>query len=191
MDNDTKPNSKVKPARARNSKSRKVNRKNISDRGLENLSKYDDANKGPPEDTNCNDQKAGSKGQKYFIMVEETSSKGTENLIFLVEEKPVQLNQRLKRRLSSSMERSRLESRKTSVIQSKRMSNRSLITSNAQNSLDENESQITFPVVNGDTQIDTVICLLSTTIWFNYVLYISIISTNLIVNFQKLFFRKF
>ena len=68
--------------------------------------------------------------KKYFIMVEETSSKGTENLIFLVEEKPLQANQELKKGLKGSKQKISKKANQHSISHNKRLSKSKLISGN-------------------------------------------------------------
>ena len=55
--------------------------------------------------SNFGDDNSRDKPQKYFIVVEEITSKGTENLLFLVEEKPLSNQLEAKNKIPSNRKR--------------------------------------------------------------------------------------
>ena len=65
------------------------------------------------------------KPQKYFIVVEEITSKGTENLLFLVEEKPLSNQLEATNNLPSNRKRKKTEQIKDKISNSQRSNNKS------------------------------------------------------------------
>ena len=139
-----------------NNKSRRTNRKDISRRRLGNACKGAELEEDTLGDFDLNDQKPGVKQQKYFIVVEETSSKSTESLIFLVEEKPIRLKRSPKRSPKNTRKRPRFGAIKNSVVQNTYLPNQSVIPSNTQNKINAADSQINISAINDNTQHEKV-----------------------------------
>ena len=70
--------------------------------------------------SNFGDDISRDKPQKYFIVVEEITSKGTENLLFLVEEKPLSNQLEAKNKLPSNRKRKKTEQTKDKTSKSQR-----------------------------------------------------------------------
>ena len=70
--------------------------------------------------SNFGDDNSRDKPQKYFIVVEEITSKGTENLLFLVEEKPLSNQLEAKNKLPSNRKRKKTEQTKDKTSKSQR-----------------------------------------------------------------------
>ena len=88
--------------------------------------------------------------QKYFIVVEEVSSKGTtENLMFLVEENPSQVFPESRKNVKRPNKRSKFELRDVKSVKSP-------ITDNAntskENNISRNKNQIISSKLDGDTE---------------------------------------
>jgi hypothetical protein len=147
-----KPIAKPKLPRPYSNKSRRTKKKDIPGRRLGNACKNVDFVEHALKDFDSNDQKTGVKEQKYFIVVEETSSKSTEKLIFLVEEKPIQLKRSLQKSSKNTRKRPRVETIKNSVIKSTNLSNENVTASNTHNRINAAESQISLSAMNGDIQ---------------------------------------
>ena len=75
--------------------------------------------------SNFGDDNSRDKPQKYFIMVEEITSKGTENLLFLVEEKPLSNQLEAKNKIPSNRKRKKTEQTKDKISKSQRSNNKS------------------------------------------------------------------
>ena len=161
-----KPVTKQKLPRPCTIKSRRTNRKNTSSRRLGNTCKSVDFVEDFPGDSVSNDQKTGVKEQKYFIVVEESSSKSTESLIFLVEENPIQLKRSSKNSSKNTRKKPRLESIKKSVIESSDLSHQNGIASNEPKRIEAAEGWISMPAMNGDIQSDKVVSSLTALLLF-------------------------
>ena len=99
--------------------------------------------------------------QKYFIVVEESSSKSTESLIFLVEENPIQLKRSSKNSSKNTRKKPRLKSIKKSVIESSDLSDQDGIASNPPKRINAAAGWISMPAMNGDIQSDKVVSSLT------------------------------
>ena len=75
--------------------------------------------------SNFDDDNSRGKPQKYFIVVEEITSKGTENLLFLVEEKPLSNQLGATNNLTSKRKRKKTEHTKDKISKSQRSNDKS------------------------------------------------------------------
>ena len=75
--------------------------------------------------SNFGDDNSRDKPQKYFIVVEEITSKGTENLLFLVEEKPLSNQLEAKNNLLSNRKRKKTQQTKDKISKSQRSNDKS------------------------------------------------------------------
>ena len=75
--------------------------------------------------SNFGDDNSRGKPQKYFIVVEEITSKGTENLLFLVEEKPLSNQLEATNNLPSNRKRKKTEHTKDKISKSQRSNDKS------------------------------------------------------------------
>ena len=75
--------------------------------------------------SNFGDDISRDKPQKYFIVVEEITSKGTENLLFLVEEKPLSNQLESTNNLPSNRKRKKTQQTKDKISKSQRSNDKS------------------------------------------------------------------
>ena len=106
--------------------------------------------------SNFGDDNSRDKPQKYFIVVEEITSKGTENLLFLVEEKPLSNQLEATNNLPSNRKRKKTEQTKNKISKSQRSNDKSESRERHDHTMkivDESSSQ----KINCDEEVQQVI----------------------------------
>ena len=88
--------------------------------GVKNRQKMESSTQDLKFRSNFGDDISRENPQKYFIVVEEITSKGTENLLFLVEEKPLSNQLEAKNKLPSNRKRKKTEQTKDKISKSQR-----------------------------------------------------------------------
>ena len=92
---------------------------------IQNKQKIESCTKDLKFRSNFGDNNSRGNPQKYFIVVEEITSKGTENLLFLVEEKPLSNQLEATNNLPSNRKRKKTEHNKDKISKSQRSNDKS------------------------------------------------------------------
>ena len=106
--------------RQHDQKVRQNKKKRKLGQGIKNKQKMQSSTQDLKFRSNFGDDNSRGKPQKYFILVEEITSKGTENLLFLVEEKPLSNQLESTNNLPSNRKRKKIEHAKDKISKSQR-----------------------------------------------------------------------